>query len=230
MSGNESARDRVLSGIRAGLGVGGDEPTRLRAVAERLAHPSRNTIPARATQAPEALLMLFKTLLEGQSARVVEISSLDEVPGAVAEYLRGTNLPLQVRLGGDSIWAEVPWGKEPALERKSGKAEGGDAVGLSHALAAAAESGTLVLASGPDNPTTLNFLPENHIVLIRAEDIAGSYEDVWGRLRSRFGKGTLPRTVNFVSGPSRTADIQQMLVMGAHGPRRLMVMILGKPR
>ena len=227
---SEGTRDRLFGAIRAGLGVRGDEPTRRRAVTDRLASPARNTIPARAAQPPQALVKLLKSLLEGQAAKVVEIASLEDVPSAVANYLRGTNLPLSVRLGSDPIWAEVPWSKEPALERKTGRAEGADAVGLSHATAAAAESGTLVLTSGPDNPTTVNFLPETHIVLLRAEDIAGSYEDVWARLRQRYGKGTLPRTVNFVSGPSRTADIQQMLVMGAHGPRRLMVMILGSPR
>lgn len=227
--GRNAARERLLASIRAGLKVSGNEPTRRRAVADRLASPMRNTIPARAGQSAEELRHLFKSLLEGQSAKVVEIGSLDDIPSAIAQYLRGTNLPLQVRLGGDPIWSEVPWSKEPALECKKGKAEGTDAVGLSHAVAGAAESGTLVLTSGDDNPTTINFLPENHIVLVRAEDIAGSYEDVWAKLRQRYGKGIMPRTVNFVSGPSRTADIQQMLVMGAHGPRRLMVMILGKP-
>jgi L-lactate dehydrogenase complex protein LldG len=225
---SEEARARVLGAIRAGLGVSGDEPSRRRAVTERLANPMRNTVPARAAQSPEALKRLLRTLLEGQAAKVVEIASLEEVPAAIAGYLRGANLPLQVRIGEDPIWAEVPWSMEPALERKRGRAEGEDAVGLSHAVAGAAESGTLVLTSGPDNPTTLNFLPETHIVLLGAGDIVGSYEEVWASLRARFGKGVLPRTVNFVSGPSRTADIQQMLVMGAHGPRRLMVMILDK--
>ena len=92
---------------------------------------------------------------------------------------------------------------------------------------AAAETGTLFLVSGPENPTTLNFLPEAHTVLIKSSDIVGSYEEAWDRLRAIYGKGALPRTVNLVSGPSRTADIEQTIVMGAHGPRRLLVLILG---
>jgi len=100
-------------------------------------------------------------------------------------------------------------------------------VGRSDALVAAAETGTLVLVSGADNPTTLSFLPETHFILIRASDVVGSYEEAFDRLRAIYGEGSLPRTVNLISGPSRTADIEQTIVRGAHGPKRLHVVILG---
>ena len=83
------------------------------------------------------------------------------------------------------------------------------------------------LASGQDNPTTLNFLPETHIVVLRAEGVAGDYETVWAKLRARYGKGALPRTVNWVTGPSRSGDIEQTILLGAHGPRRLHVVVVG---
>ena len=86
---------------------------------------------------------------------------------------------------------------------------------------------TLVLFSGTDNPTTLNFLPDNHIVVIEAKDIVADYETMWAALRARFGKGVMPRTVNWVTGPSRSADIEQTLLLGAHGPRRLHVIVVG---
>ena len=98
---------------------------------------------------------------------------------------------------------------------------------MSRAVVAAAETGTLFLVSGTDNPTTLNFLPEAHTILIAASEIVGSYEEAWDRLRAIYGQGTLPRTVNLISGPSRTADIEQTIVRGAHGPSRLLVLILG---
>ena len=81
--------------------------------------------------------------------------------------------------------------------------------------------------SGAHNPTTLNFLPDNHIVILRASDIEADYEAVWARLRERYGAGIMPRTVNLVTGPSRSADIEQKLLLGAHGPRRLHVVIVG---
>jgi L-lactate dehydrogenase complex protein LldG len=82
------------------------------------------------------------------------------------------------------------------------------------------------LLSGPDNPTSLNFLPEAHSVLIAASDIVASYEEAFDRIRALSG-GVMPRSVNLISGPSRTADIEQTIVRGAHGPRRLLVVILG---
>jgi len=98
---------------------------------------------------------------------------------------------------------------------------------VSHAFGGVAETGTLVLTSGQDNPTSLNFLPDNHIVVIEAKDIAGDYESIWPRLREKFGDGLMPRAVNLITGPSRSADIEQTLILGAHGPRRLHVILVG---
>ncbi|MEZ0282782.1 lactate utilization protein C, partial [Methyloceanibacter sp.] len=105
-------------------------------------------------------------------------------------------------------------------------AEPNDRASLSRAVAGAAETGTLFLLSGSDNPTSLNFLPEAHSVLIAASDIFASYEEAFDRIRLLSG-GVMPRSVNLISGPSRTADIEQTIVRGAHGPRRLHVVILG---
>ena len=104
---------------------------------------------------------------------------------------------------------------------------GADLVGVSHADAGVAETGTLVLTSGPDNPTTLNFLPDHHIVVVDASTVSGDYETVWADLRRRFGAGAMPRTVNLVTGPSRSADIGQVLQLGAHGPVAVHIFVLG---
>ena len=130
-------------------------------------------------------------------------------------------------MGADAQLAALPWDMTPEVERVFGPANGEDRAALSRALVAAAETGTLVLVSGADNPTTLSFLPETHFILIRASDVVGSYEEAFDRLRAIYGEGSLPRTVNLISGPSRTADIEQTIVRGAHGPKRLHVVILG---
>ena len=80
-----------------------------------------------------------------------------------------------------------------------------------------------MLVSGEQTPTTLNFLPDTHIVALRASQVVASYEDGWDLLRAR---GSLPRTVNFITGPSRTGDIEQKIELGAHGPRRLHVILI----
>jgi L-lactate dehydrogenase complex protein LldG len=109
----------------------------------------------------------------------------------------------------------------------NGRAHPDDEVSLSYAVAGAAETGTLVLASGPDNPVTLNYLPETHMVVLDAATLVGPYEDAIDIVRSRFGIGVMPRTLNLISGPSRTSDIGGKTVMGAHGPRHLAIFIVG---
>lgn len=223
---NKSTRARMLESIRSGLAVTGQESDRRAAVAQRLAGHSRNLIPARARQPKQDLVRIFREYLEGQSADVVELASPEEIPTAIASYLRGKNLALSLRMGDDPLWERLPWDKEPALERARGRAVGTDTAGLSRAIAGIAETGTLVFTSGPDNPTTLNYLPETHLIVVREADIAGAAEEMWTQIRGTYGDGQMPRAVNFISGPSRTADIEQQLVMGAHGPRRMLVMII----
>ena len=148
------------------------------------------------------------------------------MPSLIAGYLRQNNLPARIATGDDAYLADLPWSKEPTLERKQGRATPSDEVGLSHATAAIAETGTLMMASGADNPVTINFLPETHIVVVEEKDMVGPYEDGWNKIRARFGDRTMPRTVNMISGPSRTGDIGGRLVMGAHGPRRMCVVLV----
>jgi L-lactate dehydrogenase complex protein LldG len=109
---------------------------------------------------------------------------------------------------------------------KHGPAEAEDEVGVSHALAGVAETATVVLHSGSANPSTVNFLPEHHIVVVDAKDIAGDLETVFSRIRQTFGKGEMPRTVNLITGPSRSGDIEQKLLLGAHGPRALHLIVV----
>jgi L-lactate dehydrogenase complex protein LldG len=87
-----------------------------------------------------------------------------------------------------------------------------------------------MMVSGPEHPTTLNILPETHVIILGREQVLGSYEDGWARLRTarrqEDGGWSMPRTVNFITGPSRSADIEQKLQMGAHGPRRVHIIIV----
>jgi L-lactate dehydrogenase complex protein LldG len=182
-------------------------------------------IPGRGQVSGEALVEVFRAQAEAALATVRVVDSVAEVPRAVAEFLRDHNLPATLRMGDDPRLKAMPWG-ETALEMSQGRSDGGDLNAVSHALAGVAESGTAVMVSGPENPSTLNFLPDNHIVVIAAKDIAGDYERVFAKLRAAYGKGQMPRTVNFITGPSRSGDIEQTLLLGAHGPRRLHVLVV----
>jgi L-lactate dehydrogenase complex protein LldG len=216
----------MLSRVRNKLGVRGDEPGRRGLVQSRLRNPRANIVPERAQKPRPELIKLFQTMLERCGAKVSRVRSLKGLPEAIAAALRENNLPSRVRIGEDKIFDGLR-AAPGLLQILSGPAEASDTVGLSHAFAGAAETGTLFLASGPDNPSTLNFLPETHFVVVLAENVAGSYEECWAKVRAVYGAGLMPRTVNLISGPSRTGDIEQTIVLGAHGPKNLTVFITG---
>jgi L-lactate dehydrogenase complex protein LldG len=219
------SREAIMGRIRASLGVrDGDE--RRQVVADRLATAARNLVPARAALPHGQLVRQFTGYLEQQGATIITVSALADIAPAVARYLDGAELPPRVRCGTDPDLGAAGWASTPALRVLSGPPDESDRAGLSMAVAGVSETGTMVLASGPDNPVTLAFLPETHIVVVRESTIVGSYEDALAIVRARFGKGVMPRTLNLVSGPSRTADIGGKIVIGAHGPRRLGVLVV----
>jgi L-lactate dehydrogenase complex protein LldG len=222
-----SARDLVLTSIRSALGVTGQEATRRLVVTDRLREHPRGVVPRRGQLAGAERTALFADLVTAAAGSVEQVNDITAVPGVVAGFLRRHNLPLSVRRGEDARLAALPWNSEGALDVTVGPSDGQQLASVSHAFAAVAETGTLVLTSGADNPTTLNFLPDNHIVVVEARDIEPDFESVFARLRARFGERQLPRVVNMITGPSRSADIEQTLILGAHGPRRLLVIIVG---
>jgi L-lactate dehydrogenase complex protein LldG len=223
-----SARDTLFASIRRSLAVSGAEETRRAAVAERLRQHPRGVIPARGQLPAAGRVKLFVQMVEAANGTAEILKSSDEVPAAVAALLRRHNLPMQVRRGDDPRLAALPWNDQRQLEVTTGTSDGHQLVSVSHAFAGVAETGTLVMTSGTDNPTTLNFLPDTHIVVLDARDVAGDYESVWARVREVFGVDALPRAINLITGPSRSADIAQILILGAHGPRRLHVLVVGE--
>lgn len=222
-------RELILATIRRSLGVTGAEATRRFEVATRLAGHPPGVVPKRGQLRPAARLDLFARMVEAAAGTLERAAGPADIPAAVAAFLRAHNLPLAIRRGDDPLLSTVPWERAGALEIRRGASDGTDLAAVSHAFAAIAETGTLILTSGADNPTTLNFLPDVHIVVVSASDVASDFEAVMARLRGRFGAGAMPRTVNMITGPSRSADIEQTLILGAHGPRKLHVIVVGEP-
>jgi L-lactate dehydrogenase complex protein LldG len=148
------------------------------------------------------------------------------VPGAVADYLAAQNLAGQVVMAPHPELRDIDWTTRPMLEIRERRAEGSDIVSVQHGFAAIAETGTLMLPSAAERPTTLNVLTDTEIVVLRESRVVGAYEEAWDLLRAEIG--TMPRNVMLVTGPSRSADIEQALELGAHGPRRLHVVLVGE--
>jgi L-lactate dehydrogenase complex protein LldG len=214
------ARGDILGAIRRARAAAGDPG----AVERRLAEHRRNLVPARAASRDHAgQVTLFAEMAEEVQTTVSRVGALADVPGAVADWLAGQNLPAELVMSPDRLLDDVPWENRPLLRHRRGKPEPTDLTGVTACFAGVAETGTLMLLSGPESPSTLNFLPDNHIAVLRASQVVGTYEDGFDRLRSN---GAMPRTVNFITGPSRTADVEQKIQLGAHGPRRLHIVIV----
>jgi len=218
------ARADIIASIRRSLRRGRvDAQTEAELRAQVAAH-RRNLIPARAAALDHSgQIDLFVAMAEEVQATVARVPSVEAVPEAVVRYLAAENLPAELVMAPDLGLDDVPWETRPLLRIRRGRAEPEDAVSLTPCFAAVAETGTLMLVSGPRTPTTLNFLPDTHIAVVRADQVVATYEDGWARLRA---DGPLPRAVNFITGPSRTGDIEQRIVLGAHGPRRLHIVVV----
>jgi L-lactate dehydrogenase complex protein LldG len=222
-------REQILGGIRKALKRGALAPAETAALDAKLAAHERNVIPKRAAGLDRrGQIDLFVKMAEEVQTTVARVASAAEVPKAVADYLSERNLPARLVMTPDPQLDGMPWQDRPLLEIRRGRAEDGDLNGVTGCLAAVAETGTLMLVSGPEAATRNNFLPDNHLVVLRADQVVASYEDGFDRLRARQAAagGALPRTVNFVTGPSRTGDIEQKIELGAHGPRRLHVILI----
>ncbi len=220
------SRETILGNIRRALKR--QQPVDPQALEARLASPPEGPIPARGQIPRAARIELFLDMARRAAATAARIAGTDDVPDAVADYLAKENLPARLKLAPDPRLRNLPWAKRPLIEISTGRSHGDDAVSLCRAEAGIAETGTLMLASGPESPTTLNFLPETEIVLLPAEAVVGGMEEAWRILRQRFPSQSLPRTVNLVTGPSRSADIGLKLQLGAHGPRRLHILVVGE--
>jgi len=223
------ARAEILAGIRRSLKRGRLDPAHEKALRERAEAHRRNLVPARAASLDHPRRVeLFAAMAEEVQATVARVGSPAVVPEEVARYLAAENLPAELVLAPDPSLDAMPWHERPLLRLRRGRAEAGDAVSLTPCYAAVAETGTLMLVSGSATPTTLNFLPDTHIVVVNADQVVATYEDGWDRLRA---VGAMPRLVNFITGPSRTGDIEQRIELGAHGPRRLHIILVDdRPR
>lgn len=209
------SKESLLADVRARLGVRPD-PARREAVLARIAAHRANTVPARTRGTREALVAEFSSRLEQVQGSVERVPNMAAVPRAVARRL-GENArvclsPELVGLGLDfSGVATSEWAPKTSFDAC-----------ITLCLGGAAETGTLVVGSSPSVPLTQHFLGELHIAILQLDQLVGSYEEIWDRLRQT----GMPRHVTFISGPSCTGDIEMIMEYGAHGPRQLHVVLV----
>ena len=220
--GQVSGRERILGAIQGGLGRGELGATEQAALENVSVTGSEAPVPPASnlmrTRLPTYSFNMRKALISPSIAS----RPWKTFPTGSPDYLVRENLPANIRMAPDPSLAGIPWDKRPTLTVSEGKTDGTHEVGLTGTFAGVAETGTLIMRSGPEHPTTLNFLPDTHVVVLRKSQIVGSYEDAWDQIR----ESEMPRTVNFITGPSRTGDIEQTIFMGAHGPRRMHIVLV----
>jgi L-lactate dehydrogenase complex protein LldG len=174
------------------------------------------------------LRIRFRAMSERMSSTVDEVPHLADAPAAVARYLDAQGLPKRAVIWPtlESFdWAGAGIAVESRPPRRD-ESQGADLVGITGCFCAFAETGTIVLASGPQTHASTHLLPETHVALVPASRIVAGMEDVFALLRGeRGGAEMMSRALNMVSGPSRTADIEMTLVLGAHGPYRVHVVL-----
>jgi L-lactate dehydrogenase complex protein LldG len=213
------SRERILGRIRRRQGRGGPvSATEREAIETYLRRRPRGPL----RELPGDLVSRFIEQAQAASCTTERISETAQVPGAVARYLDAHRLPKS-----GCVWpklAALDW-RSTGLALEPRAAKGGDPVGVTGVFCALAETGTLMLCSGPETPATVSLLPETHVAIVPAARIVPYMEDGWDLARAELG--LLPRAVNFISGPSRTADIEQTIVLGAHGPYRVHILIVG---
>ncbi|EDN68065.1 Protein of unknown function DUF162 [Beggiatoa sp. PS] len=208
------ARQTILDNIRHSLGRNTLEADVVSRLEVRLAAPPVHEQPALGT----GLIKLFLNKVKKASGTIESIPNAKEIPFVILDFLEQHNLPQALVV--DSHLKKLPWPNKLQIAYRAAQAS--DVVSVSLAFAGVVETGSLVLLSSPESPTTLNFLPENHIIVLHKDHLVPHFETVWTSLRRQ----SMPRTVNIITGPSRTADIEQTLQLGAHGPRRLHVILV----
>jgi L-lactate dehydrogenase complex protein LldG len=220
------ARQQILARIRSGLKRGPLSPHQQTTLQQQLESPQRTLQPARAKVTGQAAIDDFKAMALESAAELIQLDSLDQLPAQLAALMQQANISQQpLVLADESNLRSLNWASA-GINTELRVAQNGDAISLTNSLCGVAETGTLVLHSSPNSPTSLNFLPDIHCLVLQQENIVAGYEDAWDRVRDGAKSGTMPRTVNFITGPSRSADLEQTLRMGAHGPKRLVVFLL----
>jgi len=222
--GTMSARKDILAPLKTTLDRVHNPTAPYSGADQRIQNGSAPLIPERGRSKGPAKTALFVSEAERADADVRRLAHMDDVPRVVKRILAEAKIT-ELKAAPDQKLQAMDW---TDIDVAFGRGEGADHIGLSVAYGAVAETGTRGMTSGHNAPTTLNFLPDVHIVVIREQDIAANYEEVWDRLRADANPDApqLPRTVNWITGPSRTADIEQTLLVGAHGPRKLIILLI----
>lgn len=221
----QMSRTEILSSIRSRL-----EDTYNQTLNERIqavikwpdTRKGQKGLPQRASGPEIERLACFAMQLEAASATLHVIDALEELPLLVADVLHHKHQDLSVYVVTD--YSGLDW-KSAGIAHKLGTVQGDNQVCITTASAGIAETGTLLVISGETQGTGHSLLPKINFVIVQEADIVANFEDAWEKLEGQNG-AISSRAMNFITGPSRTGDVEQRILLGAHGPLALEVVLL----
>lgn len=212
-----SARDRILQRIRsANLQQEGLCATDV--LEQRVLEPARGPQPAW----QEKLIERFTKKVQESVASLEPVKTVQAIAEATSTYVSANGLDNKLLCGSNELIKSLEWPDTISVEYRSATIE--DKVVLVEAFAGIAETGSIVMCSGASTPVSLNFLPDHFLCVISAERIVKNIEDLWQKIRDE--QIIMPRAINIITGPSRTADVEQIIQLGAHGPRKVHLLLL----
>ncbi len=211
------ARETVLRALRDAL-KGDVSNAAADRSAERLAQRPIGPKPALAGPPLE----VFVARAEAAGSSLSRVTEKQAAAQAIIGYLEDRGLPRELVVDSSPLLGNLPWPADVSVRQPPLRTE--DQTALTLAYAAVAETGSLVLLSSAETPTALNFLPDHYICLLLANRIVAHLEDLWALMRAE--SRVMPRAVNLITGPSRTADVEQTIQMGAHGPRSVHIVLM----
>jgi len=220
---NQTARDTILARVRSALDK---KLADARAKANVEAYVTAHRHGPR-PQMPADLRARFIERARDMSSTVESIAAMSDVPSAVARYLDtlAPDISDQPRAG--VCWPEfasLDW-STAGLSIDPRPTLGNDRLGITGCFCAIAETGTIVITSAAGTPTATALLPDTHVAIVRSGRIVSGMEEAFALVRAE--QGAMPRALNLISGPSRTGDIEQTIVLGAHGPFRVHLLVVG---
>jgi L-lactate dehydrogenase complex protein LldG len=217
---NATTRASILARVHKAMGRTGPDAGKLAEASATIARHAHGPRPAM----PVDLAAHFAKRAQDMASTLERIAAREAIPGAVRRYLDAMRIEGAERDG--VCWpelADLDWAGA-GLHIQSRPTAGHDKLGITGAYCAIAETGTLVVLSGADTPTATTLLPDTHVAVVSAARIVSGMEEMFALIRAE--RAHLPRAINMISGPSRTGDIEQTIVLGAHGPFRVHILVL----
>lgn len=219
-----SARDDILGRIREALRLPAPKPH----VKSASNKPGRAWLPEAGETETDRLRVLADNLakLRAQLVRVPDLAGATVALAELAKSKGWKRLAYHAHADTSALAGGLTcetWSVDHDFDKQ--RLESCDA-GLTTCEAIVAQTGSILVSSSTNGGRALSILPHVHVVIGRADQVVGDLTDAFTMLRERHGE-RMPSMLSFITGPSRTGDIERILVLGAHGPKELVLILVG---